>query len=270
MANEWNHDSYQKQQQNSYGGESYTNFEEQMNNSFNGYDAGEFTKAAYEAQTRESLSTYTAKTYLWMFAGLLVTFLVSVAIGYTGAWYSLIQVPGIMIAVLIAELAVVILMSAMIRKMSPAAAAACFFTYAALTGVTFSLYFIVYDLYSMILVFVATAMFFGLLAGAALIFKLQLDSIRPFLFGGLILLIVFGLLSMFMGLGAFDTVICYLGIAVFLGYTAYDTAKIRDYYAYYQSDAAMLKKASIFSALQLYLDFVNLFLYILRLLGRKK
>ncbi len=267
MANEWNHDSYQKQQEQ-YGG--YSNYENPTNHSFDNYDMGDFTKNSAAAQGRDSLSTYTAKTYLWMFAGLLVTFLVAIGIGYSGAWYSLIQVPGILIGVLIAELAVVIIMSARIQKMSPAGAAVCFFIYAALTGVTFSLYFIVYDLYTMVLVFGATALFFGLLAGASLIFKLQLDSIRPFLFGGLILLIVFGVLSMFLGLGAFDTAICYLGIAIFLGYTAYDTSKIRDYYAYYQSDAAMLKKASIFSALQLYLDFVNLFLYILRLLGRRK
>ena len=64
--------------------------------------------------------------------------------------------------------------------------------------------------------------------------------------------------------------VCTIGVIVFLGYTAYDTQKIRGFYGAYQGDEAMLKKASIFSALQLYLDFVNMFLYLLRLLGKRK
>ena len=71
-------------------------------------------------------------------------------------------------------------------------------------------------------------------------------------------------------LGALETGMCYLGIAIFLGYTAYDTSKIRENYLFYAGNAALLKKASIYSALQLYLDFVNLFLYIMRILGRRR
>ena len=108
------------------------------------------------------------------------------------------------------------------------------------------------------------------MAAARLIFKMELDSIRPYLFGGLILLIVFGILSMFLNLGVFNTLICYVGIAVFLGYTAYDVSKIRQNYYFYAGQGELLKKASIFSALQLYLDFINLFLYILRILGNRK
>lgn len=82
---------------------------------------------------------------------------------------------------------------------------------------------------------------------------------------------IFGIVSLFLPfLGALDRVYCLIGIAVFLGFTAYDTQKIRAYYAFYSGDAAMLRKASIFSALQLYLDFINLFLYLLRFLGRRK
>ena len=109
----------------------------------------------------------------------------------------------------------------------------------------------------------ATGILFGGMAAASLIFKMELDSIRPLLFGGLIMLIIVGVLGMFLNLGAFNVMICYLGIAIFLGYTAYDTAKIRQNYEYYSQmgDSVILEKASIFSALQLYLDFVNLFLY---------
>jgi hypothetical protein len=72
------------------------------------------------------------------------------------------------------------------------------------------------------------------------------------------------------GFQAADRIICLVGIAIFLGYTAYDTQKIRAYYHYYAGYPDMLDKASIFSALQLYLDFLNLFLYLLRFMGNKK
>ena len=93
---------------------------------------------------------------------------------------------------------------------------------------------------------------------------------RPILISGLLFLIACGLLSLFLDLGDFDRIVCLVGIAVFLGFTAYDTQKIRTYSNCYQGDQAMLARASIFSALQLYLDFINLFLYLLRLLGRAK
>jgi FtsH-binding integral membrane protein len=156
--------------------------------------------------------------------------------------------------------------------MSVGTARALFLVYAALTGLTFSMYFLIFDLTILIYAFAATGILFGGMAAASLIFKMELDSIRPLLFGGLIMLIIVGVLGMFLNLGAFNVMICYLGIAIFLGYTAYDTAKIRQNYEYYSQmgDSVILEKASIFSALQLYLDFVNLFLYILRLLGSSR
>ena len=72
------------------------------------------------------------------------------------------------------------------------------------------------------------------------------------------------------GLAAMDRAVCLIGIVVFLGYTAYDTQRIQAFYSYYSGYPDMLEKASIFSALQLYLDFINLFLYLLRFMGRRK
>ncbi len=225
-----------------------------------------------QSAAAESLSTYIGKTFLWMFGGLLVTALVALGMIQTGMTFSMLYRGGTaaLIGVTIAELAVVIFMTARVRKLSPAGAAACFLIYAALTGVTFSMYFYLYSLDILIVAFGATALFFGGMAAASLIFKMELSGIRPYLFGGLIFLIVFGILSLIFNLGAFNTLICYVGIAVFLAYTAYDTAKIRQNYYYYQGRGDLLKKASIFSALELYLDFINLFLYILRLLGRNR
>ena len=75
---------------------------------------------------------------------------------------------------------------------------------------------------------------------------------------------------MFLPLGMADRVICLVGVAIFLGFTAYDTQKIKAFYTAYQGDQAMLERASIYSALELYLDFINLFLYLLRFLGKSK
>ena len=243
---------------------------------FDNYDmgAGNFQRAYYSesAAPSVSLSTYIAKTYLWMFAGLMVTFLVSLALVLSGVVYNLISGTGsiALIVVLIAQLAVVGILSVRVRSLSVGAARGLFLAYAALNGVAFSVYFIYFNLSILMLAFGATALLFGGMAAASLIFKLQLDTIRPILFGGLIMLIIFGILGFFLNLGMFNTLICYVGIAIFMGYTAYDTAKIRDNYNYYSTlgDGTMLEKASVFSALQLYLDFVNLLLYIIRLFAR--
>ena len=128
-----------------------------------------------------------------------------------------------------------------------------------------------YDLMSVVLVFLATAVYFGALAAYGHFTRRDLSGVGPILFSGLIFLLVFGVLSIFIpALSAFDRMVCLLGIAVFLGYTAYDTQRIRAYYHYYAGYPDMMEKASIFSALQLYLDFLNLFLYLLRFLGKSR
>ena len=218
----------------------------------------------------EPLNRYVAKTFGWMFAGLLTTFLIS-AIGYvTGAIFLVFYIPYAFFALGIAELAVVIFLSARIQKMSVAGARALFFAYAVLNGIVFSAYFMIYDLTSMVLVFGATSLFFGIMALLGYFTNADFSRVRPFLMGGLVFLLVFWVLSMFLNLTMFETTVCYIGIFIFLAFTAYDTQKIKAYHQYYSQNPAMAAKASIFSALQLYLDFVNLFLYLIRLMGRRK
>ena len=225
-----------------------------------------------QASGTGSLGAYTAKTFFWMFLGLLVTFLVAV-VGYTTGItvYAYAFVPGFPIVMLVAELAVGLILSARIQRLSVPVAQGLFFAYAALTGVVFSLYFYLFYLESLILIFAATAVYFAALALYGYFTKTDLFRLRPILVGGLILLLVFGVISLFFPFGqGVDRVYCLIGIAIFLGLTAYDTQKIKSYYLFYQHDPAMAEKASIFSALQLYLDFINLFLYLLRFLGRRK
>ena len=223
-----------------------------------------------EGYRQETLGQYVAKTYLWMFAGLLTTFGIAMAGYLTGAIRLVFQIPYALMVLTGLELVTVIWMSARIQKLSVGAARGLFLFYAALNGIVFSAYFAIFGVVDMVLIFGATAVFFGVMAGISLIFKLDISGIRPILTGGLIVMILFGILSWFINLGAFETVLCYAGIALFLAFTAYDTGKIRDNYNYFAGNPELLGKASVFSALALYLDFINLFLYILRLMNRNR
>lgn len=220
----------------------------------------------------ESLGRYTAKAFLWMFAGLMVTFIVSI-VGYI--FYLPIRIfmihPYAIFVLTGLELVVVLVLSAKLDTLPVTAARILFFVYAALNGVVFSTYFYIYEVGSLVLVFAVTAAYFGVMAAFGYFTSMDLSRIRTILVGGLIFLVVFGIVSMFIpAFGLMEQVVCIIGMVVFLGFTAYDTQKIKALYYGLSGDEAMLAKASIFSALQLYLDFINLFLYLLRLLGRRR
>lgn len=232
------------------------------------FDPYEFDRDMNQVGQMETLGQYTARTFLWMVLGLLVTFGVALACWLTGV---VVYVWSFQIVILIATLIMSFTMASRIERMSVGTAKAMFIAFSVLFGLTMSIYLLIFDLPSLILVFLATAVYFAALAAYGHFTRADLSGLRTILFSGLIFLIVFGVLSMFIPwLAAMDRIACIIGIAVFLGFTAYDTQKIRSYYHYYAGLPDMLEKASIFSALQLYLDFINLFLYLLRFMGRRK
>ena len=239
----------------------------------NQYDDNFYGRERFQEQYgAETIGSYTAKTFLWMFLGLMITFGVAIW-GYISMTtiYLLVYVPYSQIILLVAELAVVLFLSARIHRISVPVARVLFFLYAALNGIVFSAYFLLFDVASLVLVFAATAVYFGALAAYGYFTKADLSRLRPILIGGLIFLIAFGVLSLFIpGLDNLDRVVCLVGIAIFLGFTAYDTQKIRSYYQTFAGNPEMAKKASIISALELYLDFINLFLYLLRFMGKRR
>ena len=232
------------------------------------FDPYEFDRDMNQVGQMETLGQYTARTFLWMVLGLLVTFGVALACWLTGV---VVYVWSFQIVILIATLIMSFTMASRIERMSVGTAKAMFIAFSVLFGLTMSIYLLIFDLPSLILVFLATAVYFAALAAYGHFTRADLSGLRTILFSGLIFLIVFGVLSMFIPwLAAMDRIACIIGIAVFLGFTAYDTQKIRSYYHYYAGLPDMLEKASILSALQLYLDFINLFLYLLRFMGRRK
>ena len=215
-----------------------------------------------------TLNQYIARTFGWMFVGLMITFGLAVALAYSGGVFALFSIPGIQYILLIAEVAVVIIMSTGVQKRSVGVTRMLFALYSLINGLVFSFYFVVFNVARLIFIFAFTALFFGAFALYGRFTRTDLSRLRPLLIGGLIFLVIAGLLSMFIHFSTMERAICMVGIVVFLCFTAYDVQKIKANYEYFYGDEAILQKASIFSALQLYLDFINLFLYLLRFFGR--
>ena len=237
---------------------------------YNRYDTISYAESPFG-----TLNQFVAKTFGWMFAGLLVTFAVAVGTVSTGAYVVLFNT-GLVFALTIAELILVLVLSARITKLQPSTATAMFFVYAVLNGINLSVYFIAYDLGTLILAFLVGAVYFGVMAVYGANTQRDLLGWAPKLMGGLVALIVTALVGGLFGLlfgisfGFLDVVYCGLAVLLFMGMTAYDTQMLKHHYAYFGGDAAMLQKASIFGALNLYLDFINIFLYIVRILGRSR
>ncbi|MBD5094536.1 MAG: Bax inhibitor-1/YccA family protein [Subdoligranulum sp.] len=217
----------------------------------------------------EPLHLYAAKTFGWMFVGLLITFVSAIVFAVSGGLYLLYSMgmAGVLLLA-VAEVLLVVVLSSRLDTLSIGAARGLFFLYAVINGLTFSSILILFDLQTLLLVFLMTSAYFGVLAAYGWLTKRDISRIAPILIAGLVVLAVFWLLSLFFPIAALDRVICFVGLAIFMGLTAYDVQKLKYWHAQYANDYEMSKKSSIFGALQLYLDFLNIFLYILRLLAR--
>ena len=235
-----------------------------------GSEMYEFNRDFAAGKSDSNLSRFAASTFLWMFLGLALTFAVALYGYASGRVLQVFSIPFGHILLLIAELVVVFFLSARIRKISVPTARILFFVYSALNGVVFSTYFLLFEVSSIILVFGAAALYFAAVAAYGWVTKSDMCRLRPILFAGLVVLLVFAVLSLFLPLGNFDRIACFIGVAIFMGLTAYDVQKIKHFYLAYQDDKRMLQRVSIYAAVQLYLDFINLFVYLLRILGKHK
>lgn len=232
-----------------------------------------YSNISYAESPFGTLSEFMSKSFGWMFAGLLVTFGVGIGAVASGLIFPIIN-SGLFIFTSIAELVMVLVLSARVQKLQPSTATALFFGYAVLNGINLSSIFLVYDYGTLILAFLVGAVYFGVMAVYGNVTDRDLTGWGPKLMGGLVALIVCALmgslLSMFgLNFGIADLLLCAVGLLIFMGLTAYDTQMLKYYYSYFGGDAAMLHKASIIGALNLYLDFINIFLYIVRMLGRR-
>jgi len=222
-------------------------------------------------------TTCLARVFMRMFAALLVTAAISFGIYQTPAALTfLTEHPFLTLAMVIVQFAVVMILAFRVMKMSPTAANIMFFIYAILTGITFSFLFITYDIGTIFQAFAISALMFGAMSIYGTITKRDLTKIGSFLRMALIGLIIASIVSFFFRNSPnFDTmtlVINYIGVLIFIGHTAYDVQRIKNMLgqANEQNAEEAIRKISVLGALILYLDFINLFLRILAILGRRR
>lgn len=224
----------------------------------------------------EGLRSYMLKVYNLMAMGLAITGIAayatfSAAFGPEGltAFGQAIYLSPLRWIVMLAPLAMVFFLSFRIHTMSVSAAQTTFWVYAGLMGLSLSSIFVVYTGQSIVQTFFVTAASFGALSLYGYTTRRDLSAMGSFLVMGLFGLLIASLVNIFLASSALNFAISVVGVLVFAGLTAWDTQKIKD--SYYEADGAeMAGRKAIMGALQLYLDFVNLFLFLLRFLGNSR
>ena len=229
--------------------------------------AGATQAAPYQSEW--SLSTYMSqvmrKVYVKMTVGLLVTALVSLFL-----WQNpniLMKLSGMIIPLIVVELGLVLVLSLAINKLKPAVATALFYAYAVLNGITLSPIFYVYTSSSIALTFFVTSGVFLAMSIYGYTTKRDLTKLGSFMIMALIGLIICTIVNIFLKSSTMDWIISFAGVIIFIGLTAWDTQKIKEMAQ--ETDEVNAGKLATIGALSLYLDFINLFLYLLRFLGSR-
>ncbi len=208
------------------------------------------------------------RVYNWMALGLAVTALTSLFALNSGLIYSLLS-PGVMLVLILAELGIVIALSAAIGKLQSSTALLMFFAYSFLNGLTLATIFLAYTKASIASTFFVTAGTFAAMSVYGYTTKRDLTSMGGFLMMGLIGIIIASFVNFFFRSPGLYWLITYAGVAIFVGLTAYDAQKIKEmaYAGFAGSEDE--RKGAVIGALRLYLDFINLFLLLLRIFGRR-
>lgn len=218
--------------------------------------------------TAPLVGTVMRKTFGWMAMCLLITALTAMGFVNSGLFYHIAS-SGAMWLLIIAELVLVFVLSARINKMSVATATIMLIVYSALNGVTLSFIFVVYSLGSIAKTFFITTGMFGVMALVGATTKRDLSKLGSILFMALIGLIIASLVNIFLRSSGLDWIISIIGVVLFTALTAYDVQRVKRLAA--ESDLyddTQVGRLAVISALSLYLDFINLFLYLLRFFGR--
>ncbi|SFM88006.1 hypothetical protein SAMN05216516_101113 [Izhakiella capsodis] len=223
-------------------------------------------------QTRSGIETYMAQVYGWMSSGLLLTAFV--------AWFAAhnIRVQEFIFSsqitffgLIIAQLALVFVLSGMVHRLSGSLATTLFMLYSALTGLTISSIFIVYTGTSIVSTFAVTAGTFGVMSLWGYATKRDLSRFGSMLFMGLIGIVLASVVNIWLKSSGLTMAITYIGVLLFVGLTAYDTQRLKNIGENIDSrDSENMRRYSIMGALTLYLDFINLFLMLLRILGDRR
>ncbi|MEY2898612.1 MAG: hypothetical protein RL138_665 [Bacteroidota bacterium] len=230
-----------------------------------------YTILEEEKTNTTGLTRLMGRVYGWMGAALLISALSSLLFLSSETALQLVFGNSFGFWVLIiAEFLLVIGISGAINRISASTATALFILYAILNGITLSPILLIYTGASVAATFFITAATFGVMSIAGYVTKKDLSTMGSYLMMGLIGVIIASVVNMFLHSETMDYIISYLGVFIFIGLTAYDTQKIKTLGQEAINNGASMQKIAILGALTLYLDFVNLFLYLLRLFGRRK
>lgn len=222
-----------------------------------------YSNEAYVAEKR----SYFSRTYQTMAFGLLITFATALATARLFPWIAYNQVAVMLLC--IAQIGLVVAMSRAVWSAGYGQVIAMFALYACLTGVTFGTLFLVFDVGTIFQCFLATAAAFGGMAVFGAVTKRDLSPWISSLMGALVGIVVLSIVGIFFRFPMLDMLISAVGVVVFMGMTAYDSQKLGRVYDQTRG-GEMAERYSVYAALQLYLDFVNLFLYLLRLLANNR
>lgn len=219
------------------------------------------------------VNDFVRSVYNWMGAGLALTGIVALYVSSSETMLRLIfGNPLIFFALILAELGMVFALAGAVNRMSAGTATALFVIYSALNGVTLSFIFLAYTRTSIVSTFFICAGTFVACSIYGWTAKKDLTSWSGFLTMGLIGIIIASLVNMFIQSSAMGMIISYIGVIVFVGLTAYDTQKLKNMALTQPAglDGAVVRKGAILGALSLYLDFINLFLMLLRIFGSSR
>ena len=206
-----------------------------------------------------------SKVYGWMFIGLLISFITGYYVStQPNIIYNLFN-KGMFFILILVEIGLCIWLSAGIRKMQTSTAKILFGLYSFVTGLTFSTIFVAYRIDSIIMVFGITALTFAIMALVGTFTNIDLTKLGTILFMGLLGIIIASIINIFIGSQTLDLGIIIIGIVIFTLYIAYDVQKVK-----YIAQTLEEDKAAIICAFELYLDFINLFIKLLRLFGKSK
>jgi FtsH-binding integral membrane protein len=218
-----------------------------------------------EMETRER--AFFRSVYGWMFGGLLLTTLAAFWVASSAAMQQLIFGTPLRIVLIFGELGLVLFLSFRIMKMSAAAAAGSFLVFSVLNGLTLSAVLLVYSPTAVVTAFASAAAMFGAMAIYGTVTKRDLTSWGSFFMMGLFGIIILSVINMFVASNGLNFTIGLVGVFVFLGLTAYDNQKLK---SYAHAGGGMADNLAVYGALALYLDFINLFLMLLRLFGGRR
>lgn len=240
-----------------------------MDNRFNGNEPVTRSRVYGQAGLDIGLRTYMLKVYNLMAMALLLTGLVAFVASSSPQFMLAIFGTPLKWVVIFAPLAVVLLLSFKIDTLSYATAQTIFWAYAGLMGLSLSTLFVIYTGESITRVFFITASTFGAMSLYGYTTKRDLSGFGSFLFMGLIGIIIASIVNIFLQSSAMQFVISIISVLVFTGLTAYDTQAIKDRY-YQSAGQEQLSKIALMGALELYLDFINLFISLLRIFGDRR